>query len=69
MPILDLQVRMENDHIEYKFYKKKVTTPYVIRAESAMPTKIKRASLVQEGIRRLLNTQRGMDWKVKRGIL
>ena len=70
MPILDLQVRVVSDIVEYKFYKKAVTTPYLILSRSALPTKIKWASLVQEGVRRLLNTRRQLDWDtIKADIL
>ena len=54
MPILDLECRVADDIVEYKFYKKPVTTPYLILSRSALPTKIKWASLVQEGV--LLST-------------
>ena len=71
MPILDLQVRVSSDDIvEYKFYKKVVTTSYLILSRSALPNKIKWASLVQEGVRRLLNTRRQLDWDtIKADIL
>ena len=36
---------------------------------SALPAKMKRNSLVQEGIRRLRNTKRELDWSVKSEIL
>ena len=62
MPILDLECRVADDIVEYKFYKKPVTTPYLILSRSALPTKIKWASLVQEGVRRLVNTRRQLDW-------
>ena len=69
MPILDIQAKVVDDKIRYKFFKKAVTTPYVILSNSALPTKIKRASLVQEAIRRLLNTSRYEDWNTKAEIL
>ena len=70
MPILDLQVRVSSDDVEYKFYKKAIITPYLILSRSALPTKIKWASLVQEGVRRLLNTRRQLDWDtIKADIL
>ena len=70
MPILDLQVRVSSDVVEYKFYKKVVTTLYLILSRSALPTKIKWASLVHEGVRRLLNTRRQLDWDtIKADIL
>ena len=69
MPILDLSVRMEANSILYKFYKKKVSNPILMRQDSAMPEKIKRNSLVQEGIRRLRNTKRELPWALKQEIL
>ena len=69
MPILDIQVRTEDDKIIYKFYKKEVSNSRVILNNSAMPMKVKRITCVQEVIRRLRNTQRDMDWSVKRDIL
>lgn len=45
-------------------------TPYFILPRSALPLKIKWASLWQEGVRRLLNTRRQLDWDtVKANIL
>ena len=36
MPILDLQVKVENNQIQYKFYKKPVANPLLMRTDSAM---------------------------------
>ena len=47
--------------MEHKFYKKEVSNPLPMLASSAMPMKIKRNSLAQEGIRRLRNTSRSLD--------
>ena len=69
MPILDIQVKTENDKISYKFYKKEVSNSRVILSNSAMPMKVKRITCVQEVIRRLRNPQRNMDWSVKRDIM
>ena len=69
MPILDLLVKISNNEAVYKFYKKEVSNPRVILASSAMPIKVKRHSLAQEGIRRLRNTKRSLPWSVKADIL
>ena len=50
MPILDLQVQTVNNKIIHKFYKKPVSNPLLMLENSAMPMKVKRNSLAQEGI-------------------
>ena len=70
MPLLDLQVRVnESNKVEYRFYSKPMSSPFVILANSAMPIKIKRNCLIQEAIRRLRNTSRSLDWGIKAKIL
>ena len=69
MPILDLQAKVQNNKFMYKFFKKEVSNPRVILASSAMPMKVKRNALVQEGIRRLKNTSRNIPWSEKAEIL
>ena len=58
MPLLDLQVMVKNNKILFKFFKKSMSSKYVMMQSSAMPMKIKRNALVQEVIRRLRNTSR-----------
>ena len=43
-PILDIQTRVEDGQITYRFYKKVVAIPLLLRASSAMPLKMKRTS-------------------------
>ena len=69
MPILDTQVKIQDNKCIYKFYKKKVANPLLMLESSAMPRKVKRNTLVQEGIRRLRNTSRELPWSVKAEIL
>ena len=70
MPLLDLQVQVRDDNqIFYKFYKKKVSNPLLMLQSSAMPEKVKRATLTEEGIRRLRNTKRELPWEEKAEIL
>ena len=69
MPILDLQVKEVNNKCIYKFYKKSVSNPLLLLESSAMPMKIKRNCMVQEGMRRLRNTSRELPWELKAEIL
>ena len=69
LPILDIQVRVNNNKAEYIFFKKEMSNHMVMMARSAMPNKIKLNSLVQEVIRRLRNTSRELPWSVKANIL
>ena len=69
MPLLDLQVMVKNNQILYKFFKKSMSSKYVMMQNSAMPMKIKRNALVQEVIRRLRNTSRSLQWSIKAEIL
>ena len=69
MPILDVQVKVVKNKIEYRFYKKSMSNHRVMLARSAMPPNIKRNSLAQEVIRRLRNTSRDLPWSEKAAIL
>ena len=69
MPILDLKCKVVNKKIQYIFYKKEISNKRVILAESALPGDVKRASLTQEVIRRLRNTDITLPWSVKAEIL
>ena len=70
MPLLDIQVRMNcMNKVEYLFYSKPMSSPFLILYSSAMPNKVKRNCLIQEGVRRLRNTSRNTDWSVKADIL
>jgi hypothetical protein len=73
MPVLDLQVKMgEGDNkrrVVYKFYAKEVSTKYTILRQSAHSSKIKFSTLVQECVRRLLNTSDLVTKEEKREIM
>ena len=69
MPILDIQARAENNKVIYKFYKKPVSSHFVTLESSAMPTRIKRNTLAEEGLRRLRNTKWELPWGIKAEIL
>ena len=69
MPIFDVQAKMVNDRVIYKFYKKKVSKQTVIHASSALPANTKRHALVSEGLRRLRLTDRSLPWSEIESIM
>ena len=56
MPVLDIQVRVQNNKIEYMFYKKSMSNQLTSMERSAVPNRVKRCTHTQEVIRRLRNT-------------
>ena len=69
MPVLDIQMKMQNNKVIYKFYKKPISSKKVILANSALPSSIKRASLTEGAIRRLRYTDRSLPWSMITEIL
>ena len=55
MPVLDLQIWVENDQVRFKFYEKPMSSDYVLQRWSALSWNIKKSSLAGEVSRRLLN--------------
>ena len=60
MPLLDLKVWVEKEEEEqkilFKYYRKPMASRLLMMARSAMPSRVKRASLTQEGLRMMRNT-------------
>ena len=69
MPLLDIQTRIQDGKVSYVFFKKSMSNPLLLRANSAMPLRMKRTALIQEGLRRLLRTRRQLPWEIKAKIL
>ena len=69
MPILDLEVKMENNRIMYRYYRKKIANSMVIHFDSAMPLKMKRTCLSNEVIRILRNTSREAPVEIRSFLL
>ena len=65
MPILDMEVWMENGIVLYTHYQKKVSSKKVMNAMSAQSASCKKSVHVQELLRRMLNTSPRLDWKVE----
>ena len=70
MPVLDLQMFVsEKGQIMFEFFQKPMACKFVIPYKSAHSKKMKLAVMVEEGLRRLRNHSRGMDWEVKRKVM
>jgi hypothetical protein len=69
MPMLDTQVGVRGNQVYFEFYEKAVNTPYCIPERSAHSWRIKRSSLVQEGVRRMLNTSRNTSALTRKDIM
>ena len=69
-PVLDLQVFVGNDGlIGYKFFSKPCASKFVIPEKSAHSKQMKMAVLVEEGLRRMRNCSRGLEWSVRKTIM
>ena len=51
LPILDLEVEMVNNKVEYRYYRKEMANFKVNMTDSAMPYKMKKICLIQEVVR------------------
>ena len=70
IPTLDLQVKMLPDgRIIYKFFKKPMANQHCVMAQAALPEQTKIAVLVQEIVRRNLNTSELEEQKVRDHIM
>ena len=64
MPILNIQVKVENNKIVYKWFRKEMSNYLLLLANSAMPDRTKRECLVQYAMTILLNTSQQLPWEV-----
>ena len=69
MPILDIEVKMENNKVMYRYYRKKIANSMVVHFNSAMPRNMKRTTLSNEVLRILRNTSREAPVEVKTFLL
>ena len=67
--VLDLRVHCENNKLVHKFYEKPCAARLVIPYQSAHSRKMELAVLVEEGVRRLRNHSRGLDWESSRSVM
>ena len=69
LPVLDLNLRVVNDQFEHEFFEKPCTSETVIPFTSAHSRKMKMAVLVEEGVRRLRNHSRRLEWERSRRVM
>ena len=69
VPVLDLAVSVEDGQVVHDHYEKPCASKFVIPYTSAHSKKMKMAVLVEEGVRRLRNTSRGLDWTRSRIVM
>ena len=65
MPLLDTQVWVEGETVEYEHYRKPMANPLMMLEVSAMPENMKRTVLTQEVVRILRNTRPNLPWETK----
>ena len=63
LPVLDLEVFLIENKIEFSFDKKPISSPFVIHYASTTSSRTKRDSIIQEGYRRLRNCSEGVSDK------
>ena len=69
VPILDLEVTVIDNQLIHEHYEKPCAAKMVIPFSSAHSKKMKMAVLVEEGVRRLRNTARGLDDEKRRSVM
>ena len=70
LPVLDLELSViENDKVQFVFYKKPIANPRVISYSSAISSRIKRDTLLMEAYRRIRNCSIGVQDEVVNGFL
>ena len=66
MPVLDLKIWISEyegiPQISHTFYRKPVSSPYTILKRSAVSESVKRSTIFQEGLRRLLHISSDQPW-------
>ena len=66
VPVLDLKVSVKDGKIVHDHFEKECASKLVIPYSSAHSRKMKMSVLVEEGLRRLRNTSRGLEWERSR---
>ena len=69
VPVLDLKVSVEDGKIVHDFSEKPCASKYVVPFSSANIRSMKMAALVEEGLRRLRNHSRGLEWERSRAVM
>ena len=69
LAVLDLELEVKNGRIEHGYFEKACTSEVVIPYTSAHSRKMKMSIMVEEGVRRLRNAARGLDWERSRAVM
>ena len=67
--VLDLKVSTEEGQLIHEFYEKPCAAKMLIPFKSAHSRKMNMSVLVEEGLKRLRNNFRGMEWERSRSVL
>ena len=70
LPCLDLKLWIDSEGlIQFEFYSKPMSSPYLLLQRSAVSRNTKRSTLFQEGMRRVRNCSLDLPWQVVRDHL
>ena len=69
VPILDTQLWIEGNRVQYIFYKKSCSSQFTVLKRSAIPDRTKRQTIFQEGIRRCYTTSPTVGDEVRNKIM
>ena len=69
LPTLDTSLWVQDGVVKYEFYEKPTVWNLVLQRNTALPISSLRSTLLQETVRRLLNTDSSLDKKRKQEIL
>ena len=69
LAVLDLELEVKDGSIEHGHFEKACSSEVVIPYTSAHSRKMKMSIMVEEGVRRLRNAARGLDWERSRSVM
>ena len=61
LAILDMQMGMLNNKVQYMFYRKPMANNYTMMANSAVSDRVKRSTMTNEALRRLLSCSTNLE--------
>ena len=68
VPVLDVQLSVKDNQFVHEFFEKPCAAKHVIPFKSAHSRKMKMSDLVEEGLRRLRNNSRRLEWESSRKV-
>ena len=61
LAILDMEMGMLDNKVRYKFYRKPMANKYTMMANSAVSDRVKRSTMTNEALRRLLSCSANLE--------